>query len=69
MTRCSSLASDSGIWPSSIWVVSRTLNTSTEWCAVRARPDSVTMSGCGTLLALQASATWLTMSDAYSCSV
>ncbi len=42
---------------------------STEWWATSARPDSVTMSGWGTPLALQASATWLTMSAAYSCSV
>ena len=46
-----------------------TLKISTEWCATSARPDSVTMSGCGTPVALQASAIWLTMSAAYSCSV
>ncbi len=43
-------------------MVPRTLKTSTEWCATSARPDSVTMSGCGTPAALQASAIWLTMS-------
>ena len=29
-------------------VTPRTLTTSTEWCAAIARPDSLTMFGCGT---------------------
>ncbi len=68
MTRCSSLARDSGICPRRISLVPSTLKMRTEWWATSARPDSVTMSGWGTPFALQASPIWLTMSDAYSCS-
>jgi hypothetical protein len=44
-----------------------TSKISTEWCATMARPASVTMSGCGTFFASQASWIEATTSLAYSC--
>ncbi len=40
---------------------------STEWCATMARPDSVTMSGCGMPRLSHASWIEATTSLAYSC--
>ena len=68
MTLCSSLESAAGTWPSRISLVPSTLKMSAEWCATKARPDSVTMSGWGTPLAVQASLISETMSRAYSAS-
>src|ERR1043166_1205752 len=61
-----SSGSDWGTAYSVISVTPRTLNISTEWWAVMARPHSVTIVGCGTSAVLQASAMAATTSDTYS---
>ena len=58
----------SGIRPSGASSTSATLATSTAWCAVIARPHSVTRRGCGNPFASQASASGCTIVDAYCCS-
>ena len=59
----------SGALPTSNSPTPRMSITSIEWCATIARPDSVTIVGCGTWAASQISSSANTMSFAYSCMV
>ena len=60
-TGCDSSSCASGTRPSGARSTSDTLATSTAWCAVIARPHSVTMRGGGQAVSAQASASGCTM--------